>query len=130
MSDLHISTFRKASTANFYTFLSTALPLVDPAFVVVTGDLTDAKDKQLVGSMQYLDEWVTYKNALEESGVLKKRNGTFWHDLRGNHDCFNVPDWDSKENMYADMSATKTPGFMFDVKTEYGKYGFIGIDAW
>ncbi|KAF9310747.1 Transmembrane protein 62 [Podila horticola] len=129
VSDLHISTFRKASTANFYTFLSTALPLVDPAFVVVTGDLTDAKDQQLVGSMQYLDEWVTYKNALEESGVLKKRNGTFWHDLRGNHDCFNVPDWGSKENMYADMSATKTPGFMFDVKTDYGKYGFIGIDA-
>ncbi|KAF9411815.1 Transmembrane protein 62 [Podila epigama] len=129
VSDLHISTFRKASTSNFYTFLSTALPLIDPAFVVVTGDLTDAKDKQLVGSMQYLDEWITYKDALDESGVLKKRNGTFWHDLRGNHDCFNVPDWNSKENLYAEMSATKTPGFMFDVRADYGKYGFIGIDA-
>ncbi|KAF9191012.1 Transmembrane protein 62 [Haplosporangium sp. Z 767] len=129
VSDLHISAFRKASTANFYTFLSTAIPLVEPAFVVVTGDLTDAKDKQLVGSMQYLSEWVTYRDALEESGVLDKRNGTFWHDLRGNHDCFNVPSWDSKENMFADMSATKAPGFMFDVRTDYGKYGFIGIDA-
>ncbi|KAG0046616.1 Transmembrane protein 62 [Gryganskiella cystojenkinii] len=129
VSDLHISSFRKASTANFYTFLSTALPMVEPSFVVVTGDLTDAKDKQLVGSMQYMNEWVTYRDALEESGVLMKRNGTFWHDLRGNHDCFNVPDWNSKENMFADMSATKTPGFMFDVSTHYGKYGFIGIDA-
>ncbi|KAG0054704.1 Transmembrane protein 62 [Linnemannia elongata] len=129
VSDLHISTFRKASTANFYTFLSTALPLVEPAFVVVTGDLTDAKDKQLVGSMQYVNEWVTYRDALEESGVLTKRNGTFWHDLRGNHDCFNVPSWDSKENMFADMSSSKSPGFMFDVRTGYGKYGFIGIDA-
>ncbi|KAH7044364.1 Metallo-dependent phosphatase-like protein [Linnemannia elongata] len=129
VSDLHISTFRKASTANFYTFLSTALPLVEPAFVVVTGDLTDAKDKQLVGSMQYVNEWVTYRDALEESGVLMKRNGTFWHDLRGNHDCFNVPSWDSKENMFADMSSSKSPGFMFDVRTGYGKYGFIGIDA-
>ncbi|KAG0210465.1 Transmembrane protein 62 [Mortierella sp. GBA30] len=129
VSDLHISTFRKASTANFYTFLSTALPMVEPAFVVVTGDLTDAKDKQLVGSMQYISEWKTYRDALEESGVLTKRNGTFWHDLRGNHDCFNVPDWDSKENMFAGMSASKTPGFMFDVNTDYGKYGFIGIDA-
>ncbi|KAF9348056.1 Transmembrane protein 62 [Mortierella sp. AD094] len=129
VSDLHISTFRKASTANFYTFLSTAIPFIEPAFVVVTGDLTDAKDKHLVGSMQYVDEWVTYRNALEESGVLSKRNGTFWHDLRGNHDCFDVPAWDSEENMYAEMSATKAPGFMFDVKTDYGKYGFIGIDA-
>lgn len=103
--------------------------MVEPAFVVVTGDLTDAKDKDLVGSMQYLSEWNTYRDALEESGVLAKRNGTFWHDLRGNHDCFNVPDWNSKENMFADMSATKAPGFMFDVKTDYGKYGFIGIDA-
>ncbi|KAF9979431.1 Transmembrane protein 62 [Mortierella antarctica] len=129
VSDLHISAFRKASTANFYTFLSTALPMVEPAFVVVTGDLTDAKDKDLVGSMQYLSEWSTYRDALEESGVLAKRNGTFWHDLRGNHDCFDVPDWNSKENMFADMSATKAPGFMFDVRTDYGKYGFIGIDA-
>ncbi|KAF9898351.1 Transmembrane protein 62, partial [Lobosporangium transversale] len=129
VSDLHISRFRKASTTNFYTFLSTALPLVEPAFVVVTGDLTDAKDKHLVGSMQYMDEWITYRDALEQSGVLNKRNGTFWHDLRGNHDCFDVPSWDSKQNMFADMSATRAPGFMFDVKTGYGKYGFIGIDA-
>ncbi|KAG0234133.1 Transmembrane protein 62 [Actinomortierella wolfii] len=129
VSDLHISTFRKASTANFYTFLSTALPYINPSFVVVTGDLTDAKDKKLVGSTQYVEEWITYQDALEESGVLKKRNGTFWHDLRGNHDCFNVPDWNSDQNMYAMMSATRTPGFMFDVKTEYGKYGFIGIDS-
>ncbi|KAI1295983.1 Transmembrane protein 62 [Mortierella claussenii] len=129
VSDLHISTFRKASTANFYTFLSTALPLIEPAFVVVTGDLTDAKDKQLVGSMQYMDEWNTYRDALEESGVLNKRNGTFWHDLRGNHDCFNVPGWDSQHNKFAAMSSTRAPGFMFDVKTDYGKYGFIGIDA-
>ncbi|KAF9114380.1 Transmembrane protein 62 [Mortierella sp. AM989] len=129
VSDLHISTFRKASTANFYTFLSTAIPFIEPAFVVVTGDLTDAKDKQLVGSMQYMDEWITYRDALEESGVLTKKNGTYWHDLRGNHDCFDVPAWDSKQNIYADMSATKAPGFMFDVKTDYGKYGFIGIDA-
>ncbi|KAF8955180.1 Transmembrane protein 62 [Entomortierella lignicola] len=129
VSDLHISTFRKASTANFYTFLSTALPFIEPAFVVVTGDLTDAKDKHLVGSMQYVDEWITYRDALEESGVLDKRNGTYWHDLRGNHDCFDVPTWDSEQNMFADMSATRAPGFMFDVKTDYGKYGFIGIDA-
>ncbi|KAF9967914.1 Transmembrane protein 62 [Actinomortierella ambigua] len=129
VSDLHISTFRKASTANFYTFLSTALPHINPSFVVVTGDLTDAKDKKLVGSTQYVEEWITYQDALEESGVLQKRNGTYWHDLRGNHDCFNVPDWDSDQNMYALMSATRTPGFMFDVKTNYGKYGFIGIDS-
>ncbi|KAG0314209.1 Transmembrane protein 62 [Dissophora globulifera] len=129
VSDLHISTFRKASTANFYTFLSTALPLIEPSFVVVTGDLTDAKDQNLVGSMQYMEEWVTYRDALEESGVLTKRGGSYWHDLRGNHDCFDVPSWDSKENMFANMSATRGPGFMFDVKTDYGKYGFIGIDA-
>ncbi|KAF9584317.1 Transmembrane protein 62 [Lunasporangiospora selenospora] len=122
-------TFRRASTANFYSFLSTALPLVEPSFVVVTGDLTDAKDKKLIGSMQYAEEWRTYRHALEESGVLAKRNGTFWHDLRGNHDCFNVPAWDSKENLFAQMSASKTPGFMFDVKADFGKYGFIGIDA-
>lgn len=95
----------------------------------MTGDLTDAKDKHLAGSTQYMDEWITYRDALEESGVLTKRNGSFWHDLRGNHDCFNVPSWDSQENFFSSMSSTRAPGFMFDVKTDYGKYGFIGIDA-
>ncbi|KAH7025564.1 hypothetical protein BKA57DRAFT_480317 [Linnemannia elongata] len=116
-ADLHISTFRKASTANFYHF-SLDCPPSRRTRLCRLGRVNAIC--QRMGHLQ---------RRLEESGVLMKRNGTFWHDLRGNHDCFNVPSWDSKENMFADMSSSKSPGFMFDVRTGYGKYGFIGIDA-
>ena len=41
MSDLHISRFRTASTRTFERFVGETVPTVDPAFVVVTGDMTD-----------------------------------------------------------------------------------------
>ncbi|CAG8761419.1 1725_t:CDS:2, partial [Funneliformis caledonium] len=100
ITDLHISKFQKiGGTSHFLHFLATVLSVISsPAFVLVTGDLTDAKDENLITSQQYIDEWVTYQTALQESGVLNRPG--FWHDLRGNHDCFNVGSWESEQNMY------------------------------
>lgn len=47
-----------------------------------TGDLTDAKAKDKMGSKQILEEWQYYKRVLDETEVTKK---TLWLDVRGNH---------------------------------------------
>lgn len=47
-----------------------------------TGDLTDAKAKDKMGSKQILEEWQYYKHVLDETEVTKK---TLWLDVRGNH---------------------------------------------
>ena len=48
----------------------------------VSGDLTDAKNADMLGSQQYVEEWATYSDVLKNSGVLNK---TTWLDIRGNH---------------------------------------------
>lgn len=47
-----------------------------------TGDLTDAKAKDKMGSKQILEEWKYYKRVLDDTGVTRK---TLWLDVRGNH---------------------------------------------
>ncbi|CAI2164615.1 1705_t:CDS:2 [Funneliformis geosporum] len=129
ITDLHISKFQKTGgTSHFLHFLATVLPVISsPAFVLVTGDLTDAKDENLITSQQFIDEWVTYHTALQESGVLHRPG--FWHDLRGNHDCFNVGSWESEQNLYKKFGVGKQRGFDFTFEKNFGRYRFVGIDA-
>ncbi|CAG8577725.1 8687_t:CDS:2, partial [Cetraspora pellucida] len=128
VSDLHISKYYKPGGAShFLYFLSSALPVVSPSFVLVTGDLTDGKDHYHGRSHQIIDEWTMYQTALQESGVLNRTN--FWYDMRGNHDCFNVGSWDSDQNLYRLYSVVKKRGFDFTIEKTFGQYRFVGIDA-
>lgn len=52
---------------------------------MASGDLTDAKDRDHLGSRQYEQEWKIYHDILESSQV---RNKTLWMDIRGNHGNF------------------------------------------
>ena len=63
-------------------FATETLDIIKPEIVLVTGDLTDAKNKDLTGSMQYRDEWEVYQKFLEETKVAKKY---IWLDIKGNH---------------------------------------------
>ena len=58
ISDLHISKYRKKYLGHLRMFLNGTLKMVNPKFVLVTGDLTDAKDERKITSMQIRDEWV------------------------------------------------------------------------
>lgn len=128
ITDLHISKFNAQKyngLTHLRSYLTNVLPKISPSFVVVTGDLTDAKDKFKVGSKQYEDEWQRYQDTLAEFNL----SSPFWLDLRGNHDCFNVPGWDSRVNYFAQYSSTKRENFVHHVETPFGKYAFIGIDT-
>ncbi|KAL1915599.1 uncharacterized protein VTP21DRAFT_6723 [Calcarisporiella thermophila] len=124
ISDLHISHYHDYQR-HFFQFLA-KLPDISPAFVIVTGDLTDAKDVHKITSFQHLDEWKLYRDSLEKLGLWRR---DYWHDLKGNHDSFNIPDENSVENYYQSYGVSGGRGWAFDVQKSWGKYGFIGIDA-
>ncbi|KAI8342116.1 Metallo-dependent phosphatase-like protein [Chlamydoabsidia padenii] len=132
ISDLHISKYRaKGHTLHFLQFIQSVLPILRPEFVVVTGDLTDAKDYRRITSQQYLEEWKTYKMAIEQ----QPWTNTTWYDMRGNHDCFDLPSWQSKVNLYrtygqsADRVAHGKGIYTWQHSPSYGEYQFVAIDA-
>lgn len=107
-------------------------PSCRPEFVVVTGDLTDAKDARKIKTMQYVEEWEVYQAAVDQG---LKDSPTPWYDMRGNHDCFNLPSWESQQNMYRayGKSATLLEGdgvYSWQVEKDFGLYQFVAVDAW
>ncbi|KAJ3112991.1 Transmembrane protein 62 [Phlyctochytrium bullatum] len=128
ISDLHISRYNDfGGLPHAESFFERELTLIGPDLVLVTGDLIDAKSKSKLVSVQYMDEWYAYETLLNKTGVALRNNGSFYWELRGNHDCFNLG-VEFNETEFGRISATKTEGFKFIHRKPFGSYDFVGID--
>uniref|UniRef100_A0A6B2E9D5 Uncharacterized protein n=1 Tax=Phlebotomus kandelakii TaxID=1109342 RepID=A0A6B2E9D5_9DIPT len=130
ISDLHISMYRdKERLNNLGDFMRRTISAVKPTVVVVSGDLTDARSLNHIGSEQFEGEWMIYKKLLVENNVMGK---TVWLDLRGNHDNFNVGGRNSSSNYfqrYSVQGVNHSRSYMHQVEKGGDKYTFLAVDA-
>ncbi|CAB0020984.1 unnamed protein product, partial [Nesidiocoris tenuis] len=132
ISDLHISKFPDAMdrrVAELREFCRRTVRAINPAVVLASGDLTDAKTDTHMGSKQYHEEWSMYSDVLEKSGVKKL---VPWLDIRGNHDNFNVPGIKSKKNLFRKFSSqgpAHESSYLHITTIGKLRYAFIGVDA-
>lgn len=124
VSDIHISYKVPQTKANLIKFVDEVLPAVSPYFVLATGDLTNAKNKVSFISGQIQEEWETY------SDILTSRNikPSFWFDIPGNHDRFNVADISA--DLYSVFGVqSKRKDILSSVNTNIGDINIISLDA-
>lgn len=114
VSDLHLSAYHRERAEDLKKLLAPALNMIRPSLVLITGDLTDAKNRYRTTNRQDEDEWIQYKNSMDfvikESGLEKRA----FFDLRGNHDKYGVPyagsywDFFSKYSISAQLNRTSS----------------------
>ena len=130
VSDLHLSVnFDLNRGPDFERWCNQVIGTVKPKVTLVTGDLTDARTKGIMGGEQYRQEWLWYQEIVNRTGVTDK---TLWLDLRGNHDDFGVFGWQSDNNYFSKYSVQGRHykrHYTYSVKDGSETYAFIGVDA-
>ena len=128
ISDLHLSAFRDPTrTSQLLNFVKYTINIINPAVVLASGDLTDAKKNILFDSKQHIYEWLMYNSILHSTGILNK---TVWLDMRGNHDCYNVAN--DKGNLYQKYSIQghfNNGSYIYVHKYGVDSIAFIAVDA-
>lgn len=104
ISDLHISSYHPQRSEDLKRLLVPALRIIRPSLFLITGDITDAKNKERTTTRQDELEWIQYKKTMDvvirESGMDKKA----FFDIRGNHDKYGVPHVGHKLDFFSNYS--------------------------
>uniref|UniRef100_A0A2N9FTW3 Uncharacterized protein n=1 Tax=Fagus sylvatica TaxID=28930 RepID=A0A2N9FTW3_FAGSY len=134
LSDLHFSVHHPERALDFKTIVGPTLSMINPSLVLITGDLTDGKSKDLLTMKQNEEEWVEYQNIMED---VIKRSGldkSIFFDLRGNHDNFGVPAVGGSFDFFSKYSINGQLGRSGNVnsvtlQTSEQKHLFVGFDS-
>uniref|UniRef100_A0A0E0KBI9 Uncharacterized protein n=1 Tax=Oryza punctata TaxID=4537 RepID=A0A0E0KBI9_ORYPU len=132
VSDLHISAYHPDRAEDLVSLLGPALRAIRPHLLLVTGDITDAKNRRKTTSRQDEKEWITYKKAIDaivgRGGIDKSRI----FDIRGNHDTYGVPYRGGKLDFFSTYSVNSQLDRLSTISSILlqgrRNYLFLGID--
>ncbi|KAK3166207.1 hypothetical protein QOZ80_1AG0042780 [Eleusine coracana subsp. coracana] len=133
LSDLHFSVHHPERAYDFRRYVGPALAMVNPALVLITGDLTDGKSKDHLTMKQNEVEWIEYENTIKDIIEISQLPVRTFYDLRGNHDSFGVPLSGGSYDFYQKYSINaklRRQGRVQSITLENGgrKYLFVGFD--
>ncbi|KAH7511157.1 hypothetical protein FEM48_ZijujUnG0025600 [Ziziphus jujuba var. spinosa] len=134
LSDLHFSVHHPDRALDFKRIVGPTLSFINPSLVLITGDLTDGKSKDLLTMKQNEEEWLEYQNVMEDVIKKSRLDKSIFFDLRGNHDNFGVPviggsfDFFSKYSINAQLGRNKNINSV-TLQTGEKKHLFVGFDS-
>ncbi|HEY3355814.1 MAG TPA: hypothetical protein VGQ83_21355 [Polyangia bacterium] len=131
LSDSHIGAITSGPYADDHNShdhlvwgLGEAVQVVQPVFVVMTGDLTDASWSIVPAYGPQQDEWDTYKSIVAAAGMTP----TFYYDVIGNHDLY--ADQDGPHYLANSLQGQTHHSWHFDWthSTSRGDYYFFAMN--
>lgn len=126
-SDLHVGMRGSNDTSRLTWLVTTGRSVIAPSFMVVTGDLTDSTNGNILGlpNGPYQAEWDAYRNILDANGA----GPDFFYDLPGNHDAYsdrNFAYYLANSVQGRDKHATQVS---WNRSFSFGNYHFLGINS-
>ena len=128
VTDIHIGTSGTQDSDNLRWIVEDAKNIIDPAFIVASGDLTDSTDggnDLSVPDGPHQIEWDEYRSILDTAGM----DAGFYYDMPGNHDAYN----DKTFSYYLANSvqglATGQTQVSWTREFSFGKYHFLGVNT-
>ncbi|KAK4835966.1 hypothetical protein QYF36_016910 [Acer negundo] len=134
LSDLHFSVHHPDRALDFKRLVGPALSMINPSLVLITGDLTDGKSKDLLTMKQNEEEWVEYKKVMGDVITRSRLDKSIFYDLRGNHDNFGVPNVGGSLDFFSKYSINGKLGRrgnvnIITIETAEWKHLFVGFDS-
>jgi len=125
-SDLHVGTSESTDSNNLSWLVTTAKSTINPAFIVVTGDLTDSTNGNWLGlpNGPYQAEWDQYKSIVD--GKVTASN---YFDLPGNHDAYNDANFAYYVANSVQGRATGRKQHSWIRNFPFGDYHFLGVNT-
>lgn len=85
ISDIHIGASGTQDSDNLRWIVNDARNVIQPNFIVASGDLTDSTNGGFVPNGPYQIEWDEYQAILDAAGM----DASVYYDIPGNHDAYN-----------------------------------------
>jgi hypothetical protein len=124
ITDTYINTvYHEGEEMKMEWALRTGVDVVDPWFVVNTGNLTDASNGIIIGAGQQEDEWREYRNIAEGAGMTAE----FYFDMPGNHDAYRDGGLEYYLNWSIQGFARHITQPHWRIELPFGSYHFVGI---
>ena len=127
VTDTHIGARGSQDSDNLLWLVTQGKNIVNPEFIVVSGDLTDSTNGNWLGlpNGPYQAEWDEYRSILSQGNI----DSSNYYDLPGNHDAYN----DQYFNYYLSNSiqgqGTNATQVSWTRQFSYGKYHFLGVNT-
>jgi hypothetical protein len=125
ISDIHVGASGSQDTEYLSWAVGPARQVINPAFIVATGDLTDSTNGGVIPNGPYTVEWQSYRNLLTTAGI----DASFYYDIPGNHDHYNDETFAYYRTYSIQGAATGATQHSWTRSFPFGTYHFIGAST-